>query len=295
MRWFPELAKRIDQLSRDLLSFAQMEARVEDREDGVFAQINHFKTSDEVVRQIELLILEGVLRDGDRLPGERDLAQEFDVSRPILREALKELEARGLVTSHHGGGTFVADIVGQVFSKPLTDLISRHATATRDYLEYRRELEGLTAELAASRATEADKSLLARIIADMRTAHDTADAEAELAADVAFHSAVGEAAHNIVLLHTMRACYRLLSEGIFFNRKAVFALANARERLLEQHVDIFEAIKAGDPNKAKAAAQAHIDFVMEAVRDADRAVGWNRVSRMRSMLRDKPQGTSRKG
>ncbi|WP_244564359.1 FadR/GntR family transcriptional regulator [Rhizobium sp. RU36D] len=268
---------------------------MEDREDGVFAQINHFKTSDEVVRQIELLILEGVLRDGDRLPGERDLAQEFDVSRPILREALKELEARGLVTSHHGGGTFVADIVGQVFSKPLTDLISRHATATRDYLEYRRELEGLTAELAASRATEADKSLLARIIADMRTAHDTADAEAELAADVAFHSAVGEAAHNIVLLHTMRACYRLLSEGIFFNRKAVFALANARERLLEQHVDIFEAIKAGDPNKAKAAAQAHIDFVMEAVRDADRAVGWNRVSRMRSMLRDKPQGTSRKG
>lgn len=255
-------------------------------DEGVFAHINPMRTADEVVRRIELLILEGILRDGDRLPGERDLAAEFDVSRPILREALKELEARGLLTSQHGGGTFVADIVGQVFSKPLTDLISRHATATRDYLEYRRELEGLTAELAASRATETDRALLARIVSDMRAAHEAADPEAELKADVEFHNAIGEAAHNIIFLHTMRACYRLLSEGIFYNRKAVFALANARERLLDQHVSIFEAIEAGDGARAKAAAQAHIDFVMDAVREADRADEWSRVSRLRLMIRD---------
>ncbi|MBW8444158.1 MAG: FadR family transcriptional regulator [Arenimonas sp.] len=264
-----------------------------DRDEGLFAQISHSRTASEVVQQIELLILDGVLRDGDRLPGERDLAQDLDVSRPILREALKELEARGLLVSHHGGGTYVADIIGQVFSKPITELISRHARATRDYLEYRRELEGLTAELAAKRATDTDQALLTRIIDDMRRAHAAGDPEEELAADVEFHNAIGEAAHNIILLHTLRACYRLLSEGIFFNRKAVFALANARERLLEQHVAIHAAILAGDGEAAKRAAQAHIDFVMQAVEDSARADEWGRVAKLRLIRRDNTSQPSR--
>lgn len=252
----------------------------------LFSGVSHSRTADEVVQQIELLILDGVLRDGDRLPGERELSLSLEVSRPILRDALKELETRGLLISHHGGGTFVADIIGQVFSKPITDLISRHARATRDYLEYRRELEGLTAELAAQRATDTDKALLSRIIEDMRHAHGTQEPEDELAADVEFHNAVGEAAHNIILLHTMRACYRLLSEGIFFNRKAVFSLPNARERLLDQHVAIHDAILAGDPEAAKAAAQAHIDFVMRAADESARAGEWGRVAKLRLIRRD---------
>ncbi len=257
-----------------------------ERDEGLFAQISHSRTAGEVVQQIESLILDGVLRDGDRLPGERDMAQAFDVSRPILREALKELEARGLVVSHHGGGTYIADIIGQVFSKPITELISRHARATRDYLEYRRELEGLTAELAARRATDTDRALLSRIVDDMKRAHESGNAEDELAADVEFHNAVGEAAHNIILLHTMRACYRLLSEGIFFNRKAVFALSNARERLLEQHLAVYDAILAGRPDEAKTAAQSHIDFVMQAVDEASRADEWGRVAKLRLIRRD---------
>ncbi|PZU88577.1 MAG: GntR family transcriptional regulator [Shinella sp.] len=257
-----------------------------ERDEGLFAQISHSRTAGEVVQQIESLILDGVLRDGDRLPGERDMAQAFDVSRPILREALKELEARGLVVSHHGGGTYIADIIGQVFSKPITELISRHARATRDYLEYRRELEGLTAELAARRASDTDRALLSRIVEDMKRAHESGNAEDELAADVEFHNAIGEAAHNIILLHTMRACYRLLSEGIFFNRKAVFALSNARERLLEQHLAIHDAIVGGHADEAKKAAQYHIDFVMQAVEEAARADEWGRVAKLRLIRRD---------
>lgn len=260
--------------------------------DKLFSGISHARTADEVVRQIEGLILDGVLRDGDRLPGERDLAAELDVSRPILREALKQLESRGLLVSHHGGGTFVADIIGQVFSRPVTELISRHARASRDYLEYRRELEGLTAELAATRATETDKALLARIVDDMRVAHAEGRAEDELKSDVDFHNAIGEAAHNVILLHTMRACYRLLSEGIFFNRQAVFRYGNSGAVLLAQHVEIHEAIMAGDPEAAKAAAQAHIDFVRQAVDDAERADERDRVSRLRLLQR---QGTPGRG
>ncbi|MFP3340184.1 GntR family transcriptional regulator, partial [Micrococcus sp. SIMBA_131] len=82
-------------------------------------------------------------------PGERDLARQLDISRPILREALKTLEERGLITTRHGGGTYVADIIGQVFTKPVRELIATHRKATADYLEYRREMEAVAAEFAA--------------------------------------------------------------------------------------------------------------------------------------------------
>ncbi len=252
-----------------------------------FARIPHSRTSDEIVQQIELLILEGVLRDSERLPSERDLSRRLDVSRPILREALKELESRGLLVSHHGGGTFVADVIGQVFSKPVIELIARHQKATQDYLEYRRELEGMTAELAARRATRFDKDMLTRIMEEMRTAHLAGSAEGGLQSDVELHSAIGECAHNIILLHTLRACYRLLSGGIFFNREVLFAAPGSGDRLLAQHEAIYEAIMAGQPQQAREAAQAHIDFIITATRDAERSGEWARISQLRMQQRDR--------
>lgn len=254
---------------------------------GIFSRIRHGRTADEVVAQIESVVLEGVLRVGDRLPGERDLAREMDVSRPILREALKTLEGRGLLVTRHGGGTHVADVIGQVFAQPVADLISRHGKATLDYLEYRREMERITAEYAATRATDADRDLLTRTIEAMKRAHRHDDFGEEAALDVEFHSAVGECAHNIILLHTLRSCYRLLSEGVFYNRALIYTFPGAREKLLAQHVAIYEAVMAGDAAAARAAAQAHIDFVAAAIREAERSGDRERVSRLR--LRQRSQ------
>jgi len=252
---------------------------------NIFARIEHSRTADEVVHQIEVLVLEGILRVGDRLPGERELAKQFNVSRPILREALKVLESRGLLNTQHGGGTFVADVIGQVFTRPVMELIGRHQKATLDYLEYRREVEGITVEFATRRATEADKALLTRIIGAMKAAHTKDDFEEEATIDVEFHSAIGECAHNIILLHTLRSCYRLLAEGVFYNRAMVYNLPGAREKLLEQHVAIYDAVMAGNPDAGRRAAQAHIDFVARAMMDAERSGDWERVSRLRLQQR----------
>lgn len=253
----------------------------------IYARIEHGRTADGIVLQIEALILEGVLRAGDRLPGERELAQHMDVSRPILREALKELEARGLLTTQRGGGSYVANVIGQVFTAPVADLISRHRRATLDYLEYRREIEGVTAELAARRATAADRDLLTRTIEAMRAAHKRGDFAEEAAYDVEFHSAVGECAHNIVLLHTLRACYRLLSEGVFYNRSLIYGIPCVREQLLAQHVAIYEAVTNGDAGAARQAAEAHIDFVAATVQEAERSSDWERISRLRLQQRSR--------
>lgn len=194
-----------------------------------------------------MLILEGVVRPGDRLPGERELARQFDVSRPIVRDALKALEARGLVTTRPGGGTHVADVIGQVFAPPVMELIARNRKAAADYLEYRREVEGVAAELAARRATAEDRALLAGIMRRMEEARARGDFEEEAAIDVEFHSTIGECAHNIVLLHTLRSCYRLLADGVFLSRALIYRAAEAQDVLLAQHRAIHDAIAAGDP------------------------------------------------
>ena len=89
-----------------------------------------------------------------------------------------------------------------------------------------------------------------------------------------------------MLMHTLRACYRLLTQGIFYHRQMVFNTPGARDRLLSQHVAIHDAILAGDPVDARRAAEAHIDYIVEAMREAQRSGEWARVSRLRLLQRE---------
>ena len=233
----------------------------------MFRKIDHFRTADAVIEQIEELILSGILRPGDRLPAERDLARETGVSRPILRDALKNLEMRDLLISRQGGGTFVADVIGPVFSEPVIALIERHPKAAEDYMEFRQDMETLAAHHAAARATPADHHILNTLIQAMDKAfeEDRRDDEARL--DIEFHQAVGEAAHNMILLHSLRSCYRLLENGILVNRSRLFDHPTARAVILEQHKTIAARIIGGDSDGAAAASSDHIAFVRKSIKD----------------------------
>jgi len=253
--------------------------------DSLVTPIAPHRTSDEAARRIEALILDGVLRVGERLPGERELARQLDVSRPVLRDALHMLEGRGLVITRAGGGTVVADIVGEVFKPPIVAAIARHGKATADYLEFRREIDGLAADYAARRATPDDRRLIEGIVARMAAAHAKPDFAEEAALDVELHNSIGEAAHNLVLLHVLRACYRLVADGVFTNRAVLYGLPAARDALLAQHRALADAVIAGDPVAARRAAEDHIAFVAEALSNAERADEWRRVSRLRMTRR----------
>jgi DNA-binding FadR family transcriptional regulator len=89
-----------------------------------YSKIRQPKLSDVIEQQLEFLILEGTLRPGEKLPPERELAKQFDVSRPSLREAIQRLEAKGLLLRRQGGGTFVQSSLWQSFSDPLVELLS---------------------------------------------------------------------------------------------------------------------------------------------------------------------------
>ncbi|MEO0545593.1 MAG: FadR/GntR family transcriptional regulator [Pseudomonadota bacterium] len=247
----------------------------------IFTPVDHDKTAREVERQIEALILQGVLRVGDRLPGERELSKSLAVSRPILRQALSALEARELLVTRHGGGTFVADVIGSMFAPPVVELIGRDSRARSDYLEYRREIEAVTAALAARRATDADRTLLERIGMEMKAAHLEQDPTREGQLDVELHSTISECTHNIMLLHTMRACYRLLSDEVFFNRGLIYDDGVARDSLLSQHMDILNAILEGRDTEAAEASAAHISFIIEMTHEGLRRADWQTIAEVR--------------
>lgn len=248
---------------------------------NIFSQISQYKTADQAAVHIEELILEGILRFGDKLPAERDLAEQLNISRPILRHAIKELETRKLLYTKAGGGTYVADTTGQVFSEAVIELIGRHPKATIDYLEYRKSIEGISAEFAAKRATPSDKALLTGLAEAMRDAHKDENSDKEASLDIELHNAIGECAHNVILLHSLRSCYRLLADGVIFNRELVFNITDARDKLLAQHLAIIDAIIANDPIRARAEAEAHLDFIINSFNEANRLSEREHISELR--------------
>lgn len=226
-----------------------------------FQKIEPEKLSNSVIRQIERLILQGILRPGERLPGERELSERLGVSRPSLREAVAALQEAGLLTTRAGSGIFVADVLGSAFSPALIRLFGSHDEAVFDYLSFRRDLEGLAAERAARLASDTDLKVVDAIFRRMETAHGKRNPADEARLDAEFHLAIIEASHNVIMLHMMRAMFDLLREGVFYNRQIMFQQRTTRGALLDQHRAINDALMARDPAAARAMVEAHLSYV----------------------------------
>jgi DNA-binding FadR family transcriptional regulator len=204
----------------------------------------------QVAREIGLRVLEGELAAGTVLPNEAVLGMEFGVSRTALREAIKVLESKGLVEVRRKTGTRIRprrdwnaldpEILSWLFSGP------GFAAGLPDLLELRLIVEPAGARLAALRATPANLQEIEEALAGMEAA--VADAESSIEFDLLFHMAILEATHNAF----MRPFGALIQEAL----RASFRLTNkdrlAYERSLKRHRDVFDAIKAKDPDAAEA-------------------------------------------
>ncbi|KUJ73184.1 GntR family transcriptional regulator [Ruegeria marisrubri] len=255
-------------------------------ETSAFEPVGHESLAEAVVDQIESMIVEGILKEGRKLPSERELSEAMGVSRPKLREALQILESRGLVTVRHGEGSFIAPLTGRAMSPALLALYARHGEAFHDYLEYRREQEAFAARLAAQRATSADKERLREIIADMTEAWKNDDHDASRETDFRLHAAVVDASQNTTLIHMMASIYDLTRQGVFYNRDFLRSMDGSGRALLDQHIEIAEAIIAGDPDRAERAARAHMDFVEDSFRKGQEQQRRENLARKRKQLAD---------
>lgn len=213
--------------------------------------------ADRAQHVIEEHLLDGSWGAGMRLPAERELAETLGISRGSLREAVARLKARGLLESRLGSGVFVTDRLQASIVSPWRQLLAEHPDLRWDTLEFRRELEVATAGFAAQRATEEDLIKIGAIFTRMCAAYDSGDRPAEQRADADFHEAIAEASHNSMFRHLHAGIVRMLREHISLN---LTGMSDATTQLRQQHQAIWEAIRLGQADQARAAMLIHLNF-----------------------------------
>jgi len=243
------------------------------------------KLSDQIAEQLEGMIADGTLKPGERLPAERQLSERLGISRPSLREAIQKLASKGLLSTRQGGGTFVTENLAHSFSDPLLALLKDQPNAEFDTLEVRKELEGVAAFNAATRATEADRERIWSRFNNMAELHRSdAPSIDKLHVDAAFHLAIIESAHNLVLVHFMRAVQEVLENTIYSYLDQFYSAPKHVEILCHQHKDIVTAIMDRDPETARDKAKHHLDFAFDSFREFQNQARLQRNSQVYSSI-----------
>ncbi|MEC7643282.1 MAG: GntR family transcriptional regulator [Pseudomonadota bacterium] len=225
------------------------------------------------------MIVDGRFEAGQKLPAERELAQQFSVSRQSLREAIQKLEAKGLLERRHGGGTFVTDSVNESVTTPLFELLAKHPESQFDLLEFRHALEGISSFYAALRGTKAD---LDRIEFSINSIMDsqTRAIDEQVQSLVNFYLRIAEASHNVVLLHVVQGMRELLAENIKQNLEVLANNPSVVEQLNQHRLQIAKAIINGQPEQARDACHQHLSYIEQALMEMTKE-----QSRIRRSLR----------
>ena len=213
---------------------------------------------EQIVEQIEESILKGALKPGNQLPAERELANQFGVSRTAVREAVKALREKGLVEAHPGRGTFVTDGTSHSIRQTL-DWILRTGPekGATHVVEVREILEPEIAALAASRVDDDAIASMREAVAVMD--HAQRDPEVFIEADLDFHLALAEAAGNPLILSLIDSIVAVLRD----QRMRIFKVEGGPERGQYHHKRILDAIEHRDPQGAREAMRAHMRQVRE--------------------------------
>ncbi|WP_260928766.1 FadR/GntR family transcriptional regulator [Novosphingobium sp. 9] len=208
-----------------------------------------------VAQQLEQFIRDGRYQPGMRLPAERDLAEQFEVSRPTVREAVIALEIRELVEVRHGSGVYVSEVL------PASPQPTELNVGAFELIEARIMYEGEAAALAASVMTEEELAQLGRILGEMDR-FDPASAE-ELAADRAFHLAIAEGTRNSLVAQSIEHLWDLREQSPLCSHMFAQARREGVNPRPDEHRQIYDALLARDADAARSAMRAHLTRVSE--------------------------------
>jgi GntR family transcriptional repressor for pyruvate dehydrogenase complex len=222
--------------------------------------IKQTKLSDTIVAHLEQMIVDGRLRAGQKLPSERQLAQQFNVSRPSLREAIQKLEAKGVVERRQGGGTYVVNTVNEQLTQPLFELLAKHPESQFDLLEFRHALEGISSFYAALRGTKADLERIEESIKGIMQSQSDPINE-QVGALVEFYHRIAEASHNVILMHVVQGMQELLAENIRQNLDIIGGRKELLEKLNQHRQQLVSAIVDGQPEQARDACHQHLTYI----------------------------------
>jgi GntR family transcriptional regulator, transcriptional repressor for pyruvate dehydrogenase complex len=217
---------------------------------------------EQIVQQVEESIQKGQLKPGDQLPPERELAEQFGVSRTAVREAVKALREKGLVEAYPGRGTFITDGTSYTIRQSLDRMMRSGNEGFAFLAEVRQILEPEIAALATTRADDEALEAMRKQVEIMDTAKEDPDAFIE--ADLDFHLALAEAAANPIILSLIDSIVGLLRE----QRMGIFQVEGGPERGQYHHKKILQAVEHRDAAGAREAMKAHLTQVGDDSRHA---------------------------
>jgi DNA-binding FadR family transcriptional regulator len=229
-------------------------ARGESRGRDLFAPIAVARASSSIADQIRSAIVSGKLREGERLPPERELAEQFAVSRVTVRDALRALEAMGLVEVRVGarGGAFVTAPTGSHIGQTMSDMLSMSAVSPENIVEARLIVELGTVTLACARATDDDLAALREL--EDRAAQSLRDGTYTRELSWEFHALLATAAHNPAVEGLTSSFRSTLSMHPIRTREG----ARAHNRSVDEHGRILEALERRDGTAARREMARHL-------------------------------------
>lgn len=211
------------------------------------------------------MIRTGEIKPGDKLDSVQQLAENFQVGRSAIREALSALKAMGLVEMKQGEGTFIRSFEAKQITFPLSTAILMNKDDIRYLLEVRKIIEAGAAESAARNRTEEDIVAMGIALEEMAIAHG--DGELGEKADFKFHLALSVSAHNPLLSSLMDHVSELMMETQKETRRLwLFSKQTTSEKLYEEHVKIYRAIVDKNEEQARMAMLSHLENVEEILR-----------------------------
>jgi DNA-binding FadR family transcriptional regulator len=230
---------------------------------NLFRPVSVERVSQGIVDQIKALIHGGKLTEGDRLPSERELCQQFDVSRVSVREALRVLEAGGLIEIRVGarGGAVVTSPTNARLGAGLADLVALSRLTPAHVTEARKVIEIAVLPLAVERADADDIATLRRMIADGYDA--LARDEYTMVLSSAFHVGIAKCAHNPAIESLVESFHGPMLTSM---RQAQVAAPAMGRRGTDEHAAIVDAIEARDVAAAVAVMTTHVDRTADLVR-----------------------------
>lgn len=226
-----------------------------------YAKIKQPKLADVIEGRIESMILDGSLELGEKLPAERELAKQFDVSRPSLREAIQRLESKGLLMRRQGGGTYVKEALRQKLADPLFELLDTHPESQYDLLEFRHALEGFSAYYAALRGTSDDFDKIKSCFDAIENAQQENNLDLEIQSVALFYLSVIEASRNVVFLHLARGIQPLLEKNISDNVRQLYDYPEVAQKIHQHRLQLLEAILSKQPLVAQKASAQHLIYI----------------------------------
>jgi len=213
---------------------------------------------DQVVEELKLAVVSGTYEVGEKLPGEHALCERLGVSRPTVREALRVVQAIGLVELRPGRGAFVAR-TSELDQASIASWFADNTPKLGELMEVRQAVEPLAVRLAARRRTARDVKRLRALHEQFQVAVSALNASELALLDEEFHKAIVEAARNALLTKI----HRLVVAELRSYRARAFAVPENAAHALEPHRRILDAIDAQDPDEAMAHMTEHLEISMD--------------------------------